>query len=197
MGSDRAFVKLDFSNAFNSLRRDALLDAVSRHHPDLLDFALSSYGAASELWVGETVLSSAEGVQQGDPLGPLFFCLALDAPLKSVNPEFITGYLDDVGLGDTIPRLIDNIRVLEGAAAAIGLNLNHAKCEIVGLDREHRELWEAGGSTSSSALQRRLFFWALPFLFRAPLRPSETVGCNWRRGRTGCSSFRRTRLSLS
>jgi hypothetical protein len=62
MGSDRAFVKLDFSNAFNSLRRDALLDAVSRHHPDLLDFALSSYGAASELWVGETVLSSAEGV---------------------------------------------------------------------------------------------------------------------------------------
>jgi hypothetical protein len=48
-------------------------------------------------------------------------------------------------LGDTIPRLIDNIRVLESAAAAIGLKLNHAKCEIVGLDREHRELGKAGG----------------------------------------------------
>src|SRR4029077_1467276 len=120
MGPDRAFVKLDFSNAFNSLRRDALLEAVALHHPDLLDLALSSYGAPSELWVEDSILSSSEGVQQGDPLGPLFFCLALDAPLKLVTPEFVTGYLDDVGVGDTIPRLIDQIRSLEGAAASIG-----------------------------------------------------------------------------
>jgi hypothetical protein len=50
-----------------------------------------------------------------------------------------------VGLGDTIPRLMDHIRVLEGAADSIGLKLNHAKCEIVGLGEVHRALWEAGG----------------------------------------------------
>ena len=122
-----------------------MLEAVSRLRPELLDFALSAYGASSFLWTGDTILHSSEGVQQGDPLGPLFFCLTLDSPLKSLLSEYVTGYLDDVGVGDTVPRLIDQVRSFEVAAASVGLTLNHSKCEIVGLDESQRAAWEASG----------------------------------------------------
>ena len=91
------------------------------------------------------MLQSSEGVQQGDPLGPLLFCLTIDAPLKSISSEFVTGYLDDVGLGDTVPRLIEQVRSLEIVAASIGLSLNHSKCEIIGLQECQRSTWKASG----------------------------------------------------
>ena len=145
MGRDRAFVKIDFSNAFNTVRRDALLEAVYRLCPDIYELILSACGVPSSLWAGEHSIPSAEGIQQGDPLGPLLFCLTLDAPLKAVNAELATGYLDDVGLGDTVPRLVEHVRTLELEATAIGLSLNHSKCEIIGLDVSQRQTWESSG----------------------------------------------------
>jgi hypothetical protein len=67
--------------------------------------------------------------------------------LKEIRAEFTSGYLDDVGIGDTVPQLIRHIRAIEQAAAAIGLHLNHKKCEIVGLDESQRQLWTASGLT--------------------------------------------------
>ena len=145
MDADRAFVKVDFSNAFNSVRRDVILEAVAFHRPDLLGFATSAYGSSSQLWAGDVCLSSSEGVQQGDPLGPLLFSLALDDTLKTTRSEFMAGYLDDISIGDTVPRLIDQVRGLEAAALAVGLRLNHAKCEIIGLSASCLETWNAAG----------------------------------------------------
>src|SRR6201995_5329778 len=108
---------LDLSNAFNSVRRDVVLHAAGPHRPHPVPFASPAYGSASVLWAGDSHIMSAEGVQQGDPLGPLLFCLALDAPLKGVRSEFVSGYLDDVGIGDTIPNLIDQVRYIELAAS--------------------------------------------------------------------------------
>ena len=146
MDESRAFVKLDFKNAFNSVRRAAIFRAVAEHRPDLLAFIESSYGSPSHLWVGEDhVIASAEGVQQGDPLGPLLFCLALDKPLKETRCEFTSGYLDDVALGDTVSNLIERIRALEIAAEQIGLQLNHSKCEVFGISPSTRGQWADSG----------------------------------------------------
>ena len=108
------------------IRRDAVLEAVAAHRPDLLAFCVSAYGAPSQLWLadGRQVISD-EGVQQRDPLGPLLFRIALNQPLKRTGAEFISGYLDDVGLDDTVPQLVDQIRQLEAAAGKVGLSLNH------------------------------------------------------------------------
>ena len=122
-----------------------MLEAVARHRPDHLAFANAAYGSPSLLRAGESNIMSAKGIQQGDPLGPLLFCLALDEPLKGVRSEFVSGYLDDVGMGDTVQNLIDQVRCIEAAASSIGLQLNHAKCEIIGLSSSQRSLWESSG----------------------------------------------------
>ena len=69
----------------------------------------------------------------------------MDKSLKRAQCEFTSGYLDDVGLGDTVPRLIERIRLLEAEAKKIGLRLNHAKCEIFGLNLTFRTTWAASG----------------------------------------------------
>ena len=145
MDKDRAFVKLDFTNAFNSIRRDAALKSVARHRPDLLAFVTAAYGFTSQLWMGDICIDFAEGVQQGDPLGPLLFCLALDDALKGLQCEFVSGYLDDIDLGDTVPRLINHIQGLETATQALGLHLNYSKCEVIGLSASSAHIWESSG----------------------------------------------------
>ena len=87
--SDRAFVKLDFTNAFNSIRRDSMLEAVTLSCPDLLPFVTSAYGSSSHLWLGDRLLSSEEGVQQGDPLGPLLFCITIHPLLAGCQCELV------------------------------------------------------------------------------------------------------------
>ena len=73
MKPGEAVVKLDFTNAFNSIRRDAMLSAVSNTLPQIYKFFWASYNAHSSLQFGDISIISAEGVQQGDPLGLLLF----------------------------------------------------------------------------------------------------------------------------
>jgi hypothetical protein len=50
------FVKIDFHNAFNTLRRDSILEA--QRFPELLPYASSTIGCPSDLQLGEFVLHS-------------------------------------------------------------------------------------------------------------------------------------------
>ena len=47
--SDKALVKVDFRNAFNSIRRDKILGAVEDHIPELLPYVQSAYASSSVL----------------------------------------------------------------------------------------------------------------------------------------------------
>ena len=71
---DSALLKMDFTNAFNSLRRDRMFLAVRDLTPQLLPLVISAYGSLSSLFFGDKVIESWEGVQQGDPLAQ--HCLA-------------------------------------------------------------------------------------------------------------------------
>ena len=77
LSPDNAILKLDFSNAINTIHRDIMLKAVQDLAPELLCFMHSVYSAPSTLFWKDECLLSYEGVQQGDPLGPLLFCLTL------------------------------------------------------------------------------------------------------------------------
>lgn len=75
LGSNKAVLKLDFINAFNSIRRDKMLNAVKLLAPSIYPFVHSAYSSSSSYFWGDKIIPSAEGVQQGDPIGPLLFCL--------------------------------------------------------------------------------------------------------------------------
>jgi hypothetical protein len=64
-------VKLDFTNAFNSIRRDVMLKTVADQLPEIYRFCTLSYGSPTALQFGSHTVWSEEGAQQGDPLGPL------------------------------------------------------------------------------------------------------------------------------
>jgi len=81
-------VKLDFSNAFNSVRRDAILDRVAEKLPQLYKFVCDSkptFGTSSVL--------SCEGSQQGDPLSGLELRKTVQPILESTmcDAEFLFG----------------------------------------------------------------------------------------------------------
>jgi hypothetical protein len=91
----KILVKLDFSNAFNSLHRDFLLEEVSRTAPDLLPLTWQAYRHPSLLFYGDNIIHSERGVQQGDPLGPALFCIALNSAVQTLESSLNIWYLDD------------------------------------------------------------------------------------------------------
>ena len=75
-------------NAFNCLCRDKMLSAVRDSAPELLKFVYSAYSVPSQLYCVDHVIQSAEGVQKGDPLGPLLFCLTIQRLVLKLKSEF-------------------------------------------------------------------------------------------------------------
>ncbi len=94
MQRGQLFVKIDFRNAFNTLRRDAILEAIAKHFPELLSYAASTISSPTDLQFGHFVLLSEEGAQQEDPLGPLYFCLVFKELLESLQSELVLVPLD-------------------------------------------------------------------------------------------------------
>ena len=73
MAQSEGFVKLDITNAFNSISRTAVIRSVIELAPALYQFVHCAYSTQSDLQFGGWTLKSREGVQQVDPLGPLLF----------------------------------------------------------------------------------------------------------------------------
>jgi hypothetical protein len=124
-------LKLDFKNAFNMLRRDNMFQTVFEEIPELYPFVHMCYSTASLLNFGEYLLLSDEGVQQGDPLGPLLFCASSLKLARSMSSEFNTWYLDDGSIGGQISSLLSDLEAVRRLGPKIGLVLNEDKCEIV------------------------------------------------------------------
>lgn len=91
-------LKLNFRNAFNSIQWDKMLCSVLDLSPTIYPLVYSCFSAPSFLFWEGRVLESAEGVQQGDPLGPLFSVLRSASQLNnsvwnSVSCIWMTLYL--------------------------------------------------------------------------------------------------------
>ncbi|KAK3252223.1 hypothetical protein CYMTET_38466 [Cymbomonas tetramitiformis] len=130
---------LDCKNAFNTVKRGVIYKEVSDNFPELLGLAESSFRHEARLgWQGDDGefrwVSSAEGAQQGDPLGPFFMAVALQPALQATLNEhpdvFIMAYLDDIhilGPPDKVRAAYDTIVPLLIAA---GLELNVPKSTV-------------------------------------------------------------------
>ena len=126
-----ALLKLDFKNAFNSIRRDKMLEAVQRLAPQLICFVYSAYSSPSSLFSGDKVIQSAEDVQQGDPLGPLLFCPTIHQLCSKLKSELSLFFLDDDTLGGDVEMIQHDLELVEQEGAELSLRLNHLKSEVV------------------------------------------------------------------
>ena len=77
------------------------------------------------------MIRSSEGVQQGDPLGPLLFCLVIQPLILQLKSEFRLFYLDDGTIGGSEPEVLEDLRFVEQEAASLGLHLNRSKTELI------------------------------------------------------------------
>jgi hypothetical protein len=128
---DNVVVKLDFTNAFNSIRRDVLLQAVYDNLPEVYRFCFSAYNYNSVLKFDNRNIMSMEGIQQGDPIGSLLFCLAIQPLLRSLSSTLRIGYLDDITLGGSKSTVNSDVLKIVESGATIGLHLNMSKCEVI------------------------------------------------------------------
>ena len=127
-------LKLDFRNLFNTVRHDKMLLVVKEKAPEIYPLTHSAYSSPSSLFFGEKTPQSSEGIQQGDPLGPLLFCLAIHDIVHEVHSSFCMFYLDDVTLGGSVEEVLHDLSLVERSALDLGLHLNHDKSEFICAD---------------------------------------------------------------
>ena len=118
-------LKINFTNAFNSIRRDKAIKAVHEHVPNLFNYSCSSYGLTSFLameitWCHQT-------------LWDLLFCLTILPIIKCLSLPLNMWYLDDGTLGGTPAQVLAAYRIIQSEGIQRGLQVNPEKCEVVGL----------------------------------------------------------------
>ena len=139
MDEDFVCFKVDMKNAFNLVSRQTVLEECATFYPELLPWVSYCYGSHPLLCHPLGKITSECGVQQGDPLGPLLFSLALHKLVSTIDADdecfsllLQAWYLDDGVLAGSRPAVLRAVHLLEELGPALGIHINLTKCELFG-----------------------------------------------------------------
>ena len=139
-------ISVDISNAFNTVHRSAVVQSVRTHFPSLAPWVDCCYRHDSHLFTGSSaacdqVIPSSRGAQQGDPLGPALFALAIHSTIQEARQDtersFPSGldicafYLDDGICAGFAPAVSFFLSSLALGLGRIGLVVNLSKTEVL------------------------------------------------------------------
>ena len=128
---ENVILKMDFKNAFNSLKRDKMLDTVFRKRRQIYNYTYSAYGEASHLFFGDKVIQSQEGCQQGDPEGPALFSDTIQELVNQMVSQYNIWYLDDGNFSDHYRTVLEDFKRIIASADEYGLSLVKTKCYLI------------------------------------------------------------------
>ncbi|KAL5493867.1 hypothetical protein EMCRGX_G015101 [Ephydatia muelleri] len=118
MSGDFVVCKVDMSNAFNRVSRQAVLDECSSFFPELLPWLTVRCSAGGSPW-------------------PMLFALVLHKLVSSIeadddciNLSFNAWYLDDGILVRERSAVVRALHLIEELAPHLGLFINYPKCEV-------------------------------------------------------------------
>ena len=106
------------------------LEEVRVHFPKLYLWDVTCYGQHSYLNFGDIRLTKEAEVQQGDPLGPFLFSLAINDLVNSCQSPLNLWYLDDGTVASDIETVLSDYQRILDAATNLGLTVNPNKCEL-------------------------------------------------------------------
>ena len=80
--------------------------------------------------IGNETILSETGIQQGDPLGPVLFALAVDEIARSVRSPINIWYLDDATTGGPVKSGCEDLHRIIPMLSDIRLEVNPTKSEV-------------------------------------------------------------------
>jgi len=131
----------DGANAFNSISRAALAEAVARlNAPHLQQYFrfkyLTPFRVVARTAGGVEEVLVTEGVAQGDLPSGFYFCEGIVAPVEkalsvAAPGVFTRGYFDDLTFAGSTAQLLALAKALAEEMAKIGLQTNWAKSDLL------------------------------------------------------------------
>jgi hypothetical protein len=135
----------DGGNAFNSIERGPMLEAVRGNIPAAFDYLAYCYGHTEPTLIfrldnGEVQrIISRRGTPQGSPLGALLYCLTTLEPMEKFQRQFgeegyeARAYIDDTNVSGgppEAPQTAAALASLEASLASVGVALNRSKSQV-------------------------------------------------------------------
>jgi ubiquitin C-terminal hydrolase len=161
---NRRGVKIDLSNAFGNLNRQWLLGVVREHFPEMSIYVNAVCEDSDTFFAGHKV-ACVSGLQQGDPLSPMLFCIGLAVLHEEVltsltrnvtedsrpssgttpNPHFHRDiqsiwYIDDGIICGPAPIVGEYLRSFNEIGSPKGFLINGDKTEVLSPEQTNEEL---------------------------------------------------------
>jgi len=153
---DFVIFQVDFKNAFNLVDRSRFIEEVRKRFPTLAPFVEWCYCNPSHLLVSSSghteSISSCNGTQQGDPLGPFLFsivCNILIQEVADMNPglKMNAWYMDDGTIAGSSAQVAAIVKHIIARGPSLGLHLNASKSML---------FWPSGSNYGSALFDEKI-----------------------------------------